>query len=170
MLDSEATTTSQAQEPGQDHEESPAQSSSGRRRGFLKLLSVAVVLAVGAGGAVYLTQDDANGTPQQQSSTLPTKSVVRTDMINTTEVDGTLGYQGSYPVLAEGAGRITWLPASGQVIERGERVYLAMASRGYDGSLPPLEQHSASRRQWCAAMTVPLLASFTALLALGLAA
>ena len=43
--------------------------------------------------------------------------------------------------------------------ERGERVYLAMASRGYDGSLPPLEQHSASRRRVVPAMTVPLLAS-----------
>jgi cobalt/nickel transport system permease protein len=54
--------------------------------------------------------------------------------------------------------------------ERGERVYLAMASRGYDGSLPPLDEHAASRRQWMAAMTVPAIASLTAILALGLAA
>jgi len=54
--------------------------------------------------------------------------------------------------------------------ERGERVYLAMASRGYDGSLPALEQHAASRRQWAAAMAVPAIACLMAVLALGLAA
>ena len=54
--------------------------------------------------------------------------------------------------------------------ERGERVYLAMASRGYDGSLPALEQHAASRGQWVAAMIVPFIASLTAIVALGLAA
>ena len=43
--------------------------------------------------------------------------------------------------------------------ERGERVYLAMASRGYDGSLPALEEHAASRLQWAAAMTVPAIAA-----------
>lgn len=54
--------------------------------------------------------------------------------------------------------------------ERGERVYLAMASRGYDGSLPALEEHGATRLQWAAAMTVPAIAAMTAILALALAA
>jgi len=54
--------------------------------------------------------------------------------------------------------------------ERGERVYLAMASRGYDGSLPALDEHGASRLEWVAAMTVPAVATLTAILALGLAA
>jgi cobalt/nickel transport system permease protein len=53
--------------------------------------------------------------------------------------------------------------------ERGERVYLAMASRGYDGSLPAFEEHAASRREWIAALTVPAIASVTAIVALGLA-
>ena len=53
--------------------------------------------------------------------------------------------------------------------ERGERVYLAMASRGYDGSLPALEEHGASRLQWLAALTVPGLAVITATVAWGLA-
>jgi cobalt/nickel transport system permease protein len=53
--------------------------------------------------------------------------------------------------------------------ERGERVYLAMASRGYDGSLPVLEEQGASRFQWFAAMTVPGIAVITATVAWGLA-
>jgi len=41
--------------------------------------------------------------------------------------------------------------------ERGERVYLAMLSRGFDGSLPVLEEQAASRREWAACMAVPAL-------------
>lgn len=53
--------------------------------------------------------------------------------------------------------------------ERGERVYLAMASRGYDGSLPALEEQAASRLQWLAAMAVPAIAVLTATVAWGMA-
>ena len=43
--------------------------------------------------------------------------------------------------------------------ERGERVYLAMASRGYTGALPPtLTGAAASRLAWAAALALPLLA------------
>ena len=39
--------------------------------------------------------------------------------------------------------------------ERGERVYLAMASRGYAGSMPMLEDHSAPASQWAIALALP---------------
>jgi cobalt/nickel transport system permease protein len=43
--------------------------------------------------------------------------------------------------------------------ERGERVYLAMASRGYTGALPPtLTGTPASRTAWAAALALPVLA------------
>jgi cobalt/nickel transport system permease protein len=50
--------------------------------------------------------------------------------------------------------------------ERGERVYVAMLSRGYDGSLP--DQHAAPtpRRDWLAAMTVPAAAAVICVVAL----
>jgi cobalt/nickel transport system permease protein len=40
--------------------------------------------------------------------------------------------------------------------ERGERVHLAMVSRGYSGALPMLEQHSASSGEWLVALSLPL--------------
>jgi cobalt/nickel transport system permease protein len=44
--------------------------------------------------------------------------------------------------------------------ERGERVYLAMASRGYTGTLPAaLTGAAASRVAWAGALTVPVLAA-----------
>ncbi|MDQ2791096.1 MAG: cobalt ECF transporter T component CbiQ [Pseudonocardiales bacterium] len=50
--------------------------------------------------------------------------------------------------------------------ERGERVYLAMASRGYTGTLPSaLTGASASRLAWSAALAVPALAAIGTALA-----
>ena len=46
--------------------------------------------------------------------------------------------------------------------ERGERVYLAMVSRGYAGSMPVLEDLAASRRQWLAALATPAAAALMA--------
>ena len=50
--------------------------------------------------------------------------------------------------------------------ERGERVYVAMLSRGYDGSLP--DQHAAPTppRDWLVALTVPAAAAVICVVAL----
>ncbi|MFI6037572.1 cobalt ECF transporter T component CbiQ [Streptomyces sp. NPDC051315] len=42
--------------------------------------------------------------------------------------------------------------------ERGERVHLAMISRGYAGSMPVIDEVTASRAQWSYALTLPLAA------------
>lgn len=42
--------------------------------------------------------------------------------------------------------------------ERGERVHLAMISRGYTGSMPVIDEVTASRAQWAYALTLPLAA------------
>ncbi len=43
--------------------------------------------------------------------------------------------------------------------ERGERVYLAMVSRGYDGAMPVLHQHRAGRAEWAMALSLPAAAA-----------
>ena len=43
--------------------------------------------------------------------------------------------------------------------ERGERVHLAMLSRGYDGAMPPSGRPAATARQWCAALVIPAAAA-----------
>ncbi|WP_067463644.1 peptidoglycan-binding protein [Actinomadura macra] len=102
-----------------------------RRRRVRALLGGTAVLAVGAVGAALVLRD-GNGTAAQNTSALPTVSVVRTNVTNTTDVDGTLGYADSYTVLAGGQGRVTWVPKAGDVIKRGERAY------GVDGHRVPL--------------------------------
>jgi hypothetical protein len=96
------------------------------------LIAGAAVLAVGAAGATIALQSGGSGTEHPTGSTLPTADVVRTDLADRTEVDGTLGYAHTYIVLAGGAGRLTWLPTVGTVIRRGQRVY------GVDGHRVPL--------------------------------
>jgi cobalt/nickel transport system permease protein len=48
--------------------------------------------------------------------------------------------------------------------ERGERVHLAMISRGYAGSMPVIDEVTASRAQWSYALTLPLAALVVCLL------
>lgn len=42
--------------------------------------------------------------------------------------------------------------------ERGERVHLAMLSRGFHGNLPSLDNNKATQRQWATALSLPGLA------------
>jgi cobalt/nickel transport system permease protein len=49
--------------------------------------------------------------------------------------------------------------------ERGERVHLAMVSRGYDGRMPVVHDVGASAVQWSAAAVLPLAAALVALAA-----
>ncbi|CCK29497.1 cobalt ABC transporter, permease CbiQ [Streptomyces davaonensis JCM 4913] len=48
--------------------------------------------------------------------------------------------------------------------ERGERVHLAMISRGYAGAMPVIDEVTASRAQWTYALTLPLAALVVCLL------
>ncbi|GIE96611.1 cobalt ECF transporter T component CbiQ [Paractinoplanes rishiriensis] len=49
--------------------------------------------------------------------------------------------------------------------ERGERVYLAMVSRGYSGRLPQLTEHRAPAHEWVAAALLPVASTGIALAA-----
>jgi peptidoglycan hydrolase-like protein with peptidoglycan-binding domain len=95
------------------------------------LLGGAALLAIGAAGGGYALRSGKTSTTTTTSE-LPTASVVRTDMANTVDADGTLGYGDGYTVLGGGTGRITWLPKAGDVIQRGQRAY------GVDGYTVPL--------------------------------
>ncbi|GAA2684020.1 cobalt ECF transporter T component CbiQ [Streptomyces lunalinharesii] len=48
--------------------------------------------------------------------------------------------------------------------ERGERVHLAMVSRGYTGTMPVLDRTTATRTQWTRAAALPLAALAVCLL------
>ncbi|MBX6750643.1 MAG: peptidoglycan-binding protein [Micromonosporaceae bacterium] len=52
-----------------------------------------------------------------------TAEVTRTTLVETVKVSGTLGYGGATTLAGRGTGTITWLPAPGAVVERGQAVY-----------------------------------------------
>ncbi|MEU6777651.1 cobalt ECF transporter T component CbiQ [Nonomuraea angiospora] len=57
------------------------------------------------------------------------------------------------PVIARSAGALFI-----RSYERGERVHLAMLSRGYTGQMPVIQDISASVRQWGIALALPVMA------------
>jgi len=67
----------------------------------------------------------------------------------------------AWPVLARAAGALFI-----RSYERGERVFLAMTSRGYDGRMPGAEKAAPTPRQWSAALAPAVLACAGSLLAM----
>jgi hypothetical protein len=98
----------------------------GRGRYAITTMIVIVVLGAGAGIADHYGAFDSNGSPKAVTGGAPppaTASVARHDLMSRTTVTARLGYAGSYIVLGEGSGTLTWLPSSGQVISQGQVLY-----------------------------------------------
>lgn len=97
-----------------------------RRRRWV-FAAVAAVLAI-AGVLAGVTRPFGHGGNAAtgaggNSSPTSTQPVIRQDLSEQTSIDATLGYAGSYSVLNEDQGTITWLPAAGQVIHEGQILY-----------------------------------------------
>jgi peptidoglycan hydrolase-like protein with peptidoglycan-binding domain len=83
-----------------------------------------VLLAAGAGFAAGSWPAGPARSASGAAVPVATAMVIRTDISARQVVSGTLGYQGSFTVANElPAGIITWLPATGQVIRRGQALY-----------------------------------------------
>ena len=96
----------------------------GRRRWAI----VAVVLVLAAAGAVAVAGglfDGGGGSSgsSDNGSTTSLATVTRRSLSETTQLNGTLGYEGSYTVLSQAHGTVTWLPKAGAVIRDGQVVY-----------------------------------------------
>jgi multidrug efflux pump subunit AcrA (membrane-fusion protein) len=111
--------TTQAEVPG---------SRSRHRQRRKAILTVAIVIALGAGGIagelLYpLGHRPAASGVQDNGAATATGAVSRRSLSSQRSVAGTLGYAGSYTILGQGGGTITWLPSAGQVIRQGQELY-----------------------------------------------
>ena len=90
-------------------------------------LGIVAVLAAGAAAAAWGTgvfsPAATPGTGEQEAPAPATATATRQDIAAVTPVSATLGYAGSYPVLGQGGGTLTWLPSLGQVIRQGQALY-----------------------------------------------
>jgi hypothetical protein len=99
-----------------------------RRRRWRRWVIVAVVLVLLAAGAlvvvsgVFAGNGGSSGSSDNGSAT-SLATVTRQSLSENTQVNGTLGYAGSYTVLGQAPGTVTWLPAVGQVIQQGQVLY-----------------------------------------------
>jgi peptidoglycan hydrolase-like protein with peptidoglycan-binding domain len=93
------------------------------RRTALVTGSAGIVAAAAAVATIGLGGHDA--APPARDTGLPpaTATVTRTTLTQTEDVNGTLGYGTPTPVIGAGQGTITWLPAPGTVVDRGQPVY-----------------------------------------------
>ncbi|WP_433479045.1 peptidoglycan-binding protein [Spirillospora sp. CA-142024] len=79
-----------------------------------------------AGGAGLATAGlGGGGDPAAAHSSLPpaTAAIERTTLVETQDVDGTLGYGNTRTIAGAGNGTLTWLAGPGSVIPRGRSVY-----------------------------------------------
>jgi hypothetical protein len=121
-----STTTQQAAGPLASP---PPNTSPSRRRRHGRLISAVLALAV-VGAAAGLWSAGVLGgssTPEasraRETNVGATATVEKRTLSAQTEVDATLGYSGSYNVINRSQGTITGLPALGQVVAQGQRLY-----------------------------------------------
>jgi hypothetical protein len=99
-----------------------------RSRGRGRWVALCVVALVAAGvvagwqGGVF-TRAASPGIEGRGAPAPATATVVREDIAATMPVSATLGYAGSYTVLGQGGGTLTWLPPAGQAIGQGQVLY-----------------------------------------------
>jgi peptidoglycan hydrolase-like protein with peptidoglycan-binding domain len=97
-----------------------------RRRRRLALVVLPAVVLAGAAVTVSTGVLGRRGaTPASGALTGPpaTTTVERRTLTRTTTATGSLGYGDQSAVLGPGHGMVTWLPAAGDVLDRGDPVY-----------------------------------------------
>ena len=91
--------------------------------GALVVLVIAGGTVAAASRALPVGQAAGSTAGQAPAAAVKTAAVQRRTLQVTQELDGTLGYAGSMAVGADLPGTLTWLPAEGTVIKRGDRLY-----------------------------------------------
>ncbi|MEU6146803.1 hypothetical protein ABZ848_41460 [Streptomyces sp. NPDC047081] len=95
----------------------------GRRRVVVGAVAAAVVVASAWTVTAWQDGDGKQDTASAGTVRTATAVVTRSDLSNAQTLDGTLGYGRATTVKGGRAGLITWLPATGATVRRGEPLY-----------------------------------------------
>jgi hypothetical protein len=105
-------------------------------------LAIGALAAGAIAAGVIVTGGGHDGGAAAQASGVPTVSLERRDLTSRESVDGTLGYAGEATVINRLSGTFTWLPAEGDVIRRGKRLFEVDGEPVIlmDGDVPDVEE------------------------------
>ncbi|MEU0204752.1 hypothetical protein [Streptomyces canus] len=95
----------------------------GGRRAVLGAVALAVVVAGASTVTAWQNRDGKPDTAGAGAVRVATAVVTRSDLSNAQTLDGTLGYGRTTTVKGGRTGLITWLPAAGTTVRRGEPLY-----------------------------------------------
>jgi hypothetical protein len=89
------------------------------------LVAIAAAVFIAAGGVVVIGDPFGSHGASNADNTAPASraTVTKRDLSSQTNVNGTLGYTGSYSVASQAQGTITSLPTVGQVVSQGQALY-----------------------------------------------
>jgi hypothetical protein len=98
------------------------------RHGRRRWVVAAVVLVLISAGVLVVIHSvfgggQGNSGPNANGPATSLATVGRRSLSEQIQVNGTLGYAGSYTVLGRAHGTVTWLPAVGRVITQGQVLY-----------------------------------------------
>jgi multidrug efflux pump subunit AcrA (membrane-fusion protein) len=89
--------------------------------------TIAVVLGLVAAAAVVISgafsRDGGRRSLSDDGSATSLSLVTRRSLSEHAQVNGTLGYAGSYTVWSQASGTVTWLPKAGQVVREGQVLF-----------------------------------------------
>jgi peptidoglycan hydrolase-like protein with peptidoglycan-binding domain len=94
-----------------------------RLRAIAVVGSIILVAAAAIGASIGFGGEGANPSPPTTGPTVATTPVTLGTLTQTQQVNGTLGYGAPVRVTAHGNGTITWLPAPGALVRRGQAMY-----------------------------------------------
>ena len=130
--------TRPATDAGVDGAEPPAPRGRRKRRiAVTGVLAVALV-AAGAGVAVWTSGDGGAQPAAAASAATKTATIREQDLVETEEVDGTLGFADPRTVVNRLSGTVTWVPEAGTVVQTNHRLYEVDGNAVYllDGTYP----------------------------------
>ena len=95
-----------------------------RPRTTVVVVTLAVLLTGGVGaGLVWAGSGGGQDTASKNTLRVKTVAVTRTNLSDTRQMEGTLGFGASRSLKGADGGRVTWLPAVGTTVKRGKQLY-----------------------------------------------
>ena len=88
-------------------------------------VAVAVLTGAAAGGAALAASSGGAGVPRDGGRPAATAAVVRTDLVNTVQEGGSLGYGGSFTVTAPGGASPSQVAQARQAVAQDEQALSA---------------------------------------------